>query len=303
MTSLPDIPEDLRKLMAEIGPKWATDTRGHIKLMIERFSDVLAHTPKEADVVTISYGPHERQQFELFKPKANVRIKNGRRPGLVFVHGGGFTEGTRNRTQEVYANVLHFFARHGIVGINSGYRLAPDATYPEATRDIAKILRWMRGNADELSVDPERIFLMGHSAGGAHVGSYAYNKTLQPADGHGLAGLIIVSGRMRADNRDDNPNARRVEAYYGADTSIYNAVTPITHVDATSVPTFIAMAEFENPLIDVYCLELAHRLADAKNKAPTVLWLKEHNHTSIIAHMNTSEEVLGKAILRFIDEH
>ncbi len=304
MTSLPDIPEDLRKLMAETGPKWATDTRGHIKLMIERFSEVLVHAPTDADVVpNISYGPHERQQFDLFRPRSDVRVQDGRRPGLIFVHGGAFTEGTRHRSNEVYANVLHYFARHGIVGINSGYRLAPEATYPEATYDISKIVRWMRENVDQLGVDPQRIFLMGHSAGGAHVGSYAYNKTLQPADGHGLAGLIIVSGRMRADNRDDNPNARRVEAYYGTDTSIYNDVTPITHVDAMSVPTFVAMAEFENPLIDVYCLELAHRLADAKGKAPPVLWLKEHNHTSIIAHMNTSEEVLGKAILRFIDEH
>ncbi len=94
-----------------------------------------------------------------------------------------------------------------------------------------------------------------------------------------------------------------VEGYYGADSSIYNDVTPITHVDASSLPTFIAMAEFENPLIDVYYLELAHRLADAKGFAPPVLWLKEHNHTSIIAHMNTADEVLGQAIVRFIDEH
>ena len=305
MASLPDIPDDLRKLMAEIGPKWATDTRGHIRLMIERFSEVLVHAPKgAAEVVSnISYGPHERQQFDVFRPRHDVRVKNGKRPGLVFVHGGAFTEGSRHRSSEVYANVLYYFARHGIVGINSGYRLAPDAVYPEATRDITKIVQWMRDNADELGVDPNRIFLMGHSAGGAHVGSYAYDKRLQPAGGPGLAGLIIVSGRMRADNRSDNPNARRVEAYYGSDSSIYNDVTPITHVDADSMPTFIAMAEFENPLIDVYCLELAHRLADAKGFAPPVLWLKEHNHTSIIAHMNTSEEVLGQAILRFIDEH
>ncbi len=50
---------------------------------------------------------------------------------------------------------LHFFARHGIVGINSGLRLAPDAVYPEATRDIAKIVQWMRDNAQELGIDPE----------------------------------------------------------------------------------------------------------------------------------------------------
>jgi acetyl esterase/lipase len=303
MTSLPDIPGDLRKLMAEIGPKWASDTRGHIRLMIEQFSPILAHAPKEAEVVSnIAYGSHERQQFDLFKPKTDLRVTEQGRPGLVFVHGGAFTEGSRHRSNEVYANVLHFFARHGIVGINSGYRLAPDAVYPEATRDIAKIVQWMRDNAQELGIDPKRIFLMGHSAGGAHVGSYAYNKSLQPAGGTGLAGLIIVSGRMRADNRDDNPNARRVEAYYGTDSSIYNDVTPITHVDASSLSTFIAMAEFENPLIDVYCLELAHRFAEAKGFAPPVLWLKEHNHTSIIAHMNTADEVLGQAILRFIDE-
>lgn len=304
MTSPPDIPDDLRKLMAEIGPKWATDTRGHIKLMIERFSEVLVRAPKEAEVESrISYGSHERQHFDLFRPRTNLRIREQGRPGLVFVHGGAFTEGSRNRSDEVYANVLHYFARHGVVGINSGYRLAPDAVYPEATHDIAKIVHWMRASAAELGVDPGRIFLMGHSAGGAHVGSYAYNKRLQPKGGPGLAGLIVVSGRVRADNRSDNPNARRVEAYYGSDPSVYDEVTPITHVDASSVPTFIAMAEFENPLIDVYCLELAHRLADAKGFAPPVLWLKEHNHTSIIAHVNTSEEVLGKAILRFIDEH
>ncbi len=51
MTPLPDIPDNLRKLMAEIGPKWASDTRGHIKLMIERFSEALVHAPKDAEVV------------------------------------------------------------------------------------------------------------------------------------------------------------------------------------------------------------------------------------------------------------
>jgi len=61
------------------------------------------------------------------------------------------------------------------------------------------------------------------------------------------------------------------------------------------------MAEFENPLIDVYCLELAYRLAQAKGRAPQMLWLPRHNHTSIIAHLNTAEDVLGSAIRRFMD--
>lgn len=298
MASLPEIPDELRTLMAEIGPKWAMDTRGHIRLMIERFSQVLKHAPKNGITVDagISYGSHNRQEFDVFHPPEATTP----RPGLVFVHGGAFTEGSRHRSNEIYANVLYYFARQGIVGINAGYRLAPEARYPEATRDIAQVVRWMRDNAGRLNIDPNRIFLMGHSAGGAHAGSYAYDKRLHPADGHGLAGLLVISGRVRVDNRSDNPNARRVEEYYGADATTYDDVSPVSHIDRNSLATFIATAEYENPLIDVYCFELAHRLAAATGRAPPFVWMKGHNHTSIISHFNTAEETLGQACCDFI---
>src|ERR1700748_871930 len=295
MTQPPEIPTNLLKLMAEIGPKWADDTKGHVRLMVEKFSEVLKSSPKEGiRVETVSYGQHERQAFEVFHPADSG---SAARPGLIFVHGGAFTEGTRHRSAEVYANVLYYFARHGIVGINSGYRLAPEARYPEATRDIAAIVRWMHDNSARLNIDPGRIFLMGHSAGGAHAGSYAYDKRLHPADGPGIAGLLIISGRVRADSRADNPNARRVAEYYGSDASIYDDVSPVSQITNDSVATFIATAEFENPLIDVYCFELAYRLAAAKGRAPPFAWLKGHNHTSIIGHFNTAEDTLGRACL------
>jgi hypothetical protein len=60
-------------------------------------------------------------------------------------------------------------------------------------------------------------------------------------------------------------------------------------VGANAVPTFIAWAEFENPLIDVHCAELAFRLAQAKRRSPPLLWLRGHNHTSAIGHINTDE--------------
>lgn len=296
--SPPQITGEMRALMARIGPQWAADTRGNIQLMVDKFSEILARSPKDGVSVepNIFYGSHERQAFDVFHPTAG----RAPRPALVFVHGGGFTEGDRNKSIEIYANVLYYFARYGIVGINAGYRLAPEALYPEATRDVAAVVKWVRENAVRLNVDPTRLFLMGHSAGGAHVGSYAYDRRLHPADGHGLAGLLIISGRMRIDNRADNPNARRVEQYYGRDSTIYDAVSPISHVNRDSVATFIATAEFENPLIDVYCFELAHRLAAAKGKAPPFVWLKGHNHTSIIGHLNTAEDILGQACRDFI---
>jgi acetyl esterase len=295
----PAIPSELRSIMAEIGPRWREDISGHIRTMLDGYSAVLKGAPNENVEVRrgVRYGADPRQQYDLFLPKAS----GGARPVVVFVHGGAFTEGHWNRTEEIYANVLYFFARHGVVGLNIGYRLAPQVRYPESTNDVAMVIASLRDDPSAIGVDPRRIFLMGHSAGGAHVASYAYNRRLQPKSGHGLAGLIIVSGRVRADNRPENPNATRVETYYlTTDADELSKLSSISHIDAEAVPTFVAWSEHENPLIDVHCAELVHRLSQAKGRCPPVVWLRSHNHTSIIAHFNTAEDFLGREILEFI---
>jgi acetyl esterase len=301
MNRPPAIPERLLALMAEIGPRWRENISGHIRLMLDEFSAVHKEAPKELTELrrNVRYGGDPRQEYDLFLPRSPSRD----RPVVLFVHGGAFTEGHRNRTDEIYANVLYFLARRGIVGVNIGYRLAPQACYPEASLDIAAVVQSIRSDAAEIGVDPARIFLMGHSAGGAHVASYAYERRLQPETGHGLAGLIVVSGRVRADNRPENPNARRVETYYQTTSpDELDRLSPLKHVAADSLPTLVAWGEYENPLLDVHCAELVHRLSQAKGRCPPTVWLRGHNHTSTIAHLNTAEETLGQEILRFIGE-
>jgi acetyl esterase/lipase len=293
----PQIPDELRKLMAEIGPQWAPSK--HVKLMLDRFSEL--HRSATSDGVAvksdIAYGTHPRQMFDVYSPGG----KNHRRAAVLFVHGGAFLDGNRNRTDQIYSNVLKYFARHGVVGINIGYRLADDTPYPGATEDIAVVVAWAHQNTDELGVDRNRIFLMGHSAGAAHSGSYAYDKRGRSEAGPGLAGHLVISGRVRAETRPENPNAHKVISYYGTDDpNVLANVSPLTHVDASSVPTFVAWSEFENPLIDVHCSELVFRLGEAKRRSPPLLWLAGHNHTSTIAHINTAEDTLGLAMLDFI---
>jgi acetyl esterase/lipase len=294
---LPEIPESLRALMAEIGPRWGSDVPGHVRLMVESFTPVLATAPKGGIAIRagVAYGDHPRQAFDVFLPRTGTL-----RPAVLFVHGGAFVDGHRNRSPEIYANVLYCLARHGVVGVNIGYRLAADARYPEASRDVGAVVSWVRAHASELGVDPARIFLMGHSAGAAHVGTYAYDRRRHPADGPGLAGVIVVSGRVRADTSSENPNARKVEAYYGSDAAFHEEASPVSHVGPASPPTFVAWSEFENPLIDVYCAELVYRLAVAKRRAPPTLWLRGHNHTSAIAHLNTADTALEEALVEFI---
>lgn len=298
---LPEIPRELRILMAEIGRRWEINRAANIETMIARFSEVLKTAPRDGIEMRgdIAYGAHPRQRIDIYTP-ADGRSEH---PAVLFVHGGAFLDGHRNRTPEIYSNVSCYFARNGVVGINVGYRLGGDAPYPGATEDVASVVQWTRAHAGEIRVDPSRIFLMGHSAGAAHAASYAYDKRRQPSDGPGLAGLIVVSGRVRAEARPENPNAAKVVAYYGTDDARrLDDLSPVSHVSGDSVPTLIAWGEYENPLLDVHCAELMYRLAAAKKRSPPAVWLHGHNHTSTIAHLNTADEVLGRAMLDFIAE-
>ncbi len=298
MSQAPDIPQSLRDLMAEIGPKWATNTTGHIKMMIEGFSALHAGTAHDdlEEIYDIAYAQDDpRQVLDVVRqPGASGQ------PMMLFFHGGAFTDGQKNRTPQIHGNIVRYCARHGIVGVNVEYRPAPAWTYPTGSIDVGLAVQWAKANAGRFGADPARLYICGSSAGAAHTGSYAYDKRLHPAAGPGIAGHIVISGRMRADNRADNPNARRVEAYYGTDASRFEDVSPVSHAGADSVPTFIAIAEYENPLIDVYCTELAYRLALAKGHTPRFLRLAGHNHASIHAHIGTSEDRLGSELVEFI---
>jgi acetyl esterase/lipase len=267
--------------------------------MIDRFSEVLKGAPEDGVTVRsgIAYGSHERQTIDLFTRDD----RHTGRAAMVFVHGGAFLDGHPNRTKEIYSNVLRYFARNGVVGINVGYRLAGEAKYPGATEDIASVIKWIQQHAGDIGVDASKIFLMGHSAGAAHAGSYAYDKRLQPASGPAIAGFIVVSGRVRVETLAENPNAHKIAAYYEtSDAAKLDEISPVSHVGADSVPTFVAWAEFENPLLDLHCAELVYRLAAAKRRSPPTLWLRGHNHTSTIGHINTAEDDLGRALLEFI---
>jgi acetyl esterase/lipase len=294
---LEQAPEDLRRLMGEIGPIWGTNTRRHVEMTLAAYAPMLARAPKEGVRVTrnVAYGTHPRQVLDVFRPDSASGA-----PVVIFVHGGAFVRGDKCMNEEIHDNVLYYFARKGVVGVNMEYRLAPEARFPEGARDVAQAVTWVEREIGRYGGDPARIYVFGHSSGGAHVATWAFDRTVVPERTRSAAGVILASARVRAEALPDNPNADAVRAYFGEDTSLYEARSAVTHATDTELPVFIVVAEYENPYLDVYGAELLLRLSRARKHAPRFMRLTRHNHISLVAHFNTEEEILGREILDFI---
>ena len=86
-----------------------------------------------------------------------------RLPAVIQVHGGGWILGSRS---EQGIPLLNHLAANGWIGFNVDYRLSPRATLPEHVVDVKRAIAWVRENAEDLGVDPERIAITGGSAGG-----------------------------------------------------------------------------------------------------------------------------------------
>jgi len=111
------------------------------------------------------------------------------RAAVVWVHGGYFRRGTK----EDYSGTWKQFARAGYVTVAINYRLNPTTpeavdqvvltgqldsyidTVRDAQHDAQAAIRWVRAHAVELRVDPEKVIIAGHSAGGLTTNMVAFN--------------------------------------------------------------------------------------------------------------------------------
>jgi len=96
---------------------------------------------------------------DLYLPKGG-----GPFPALVGVHGGGWVQGARGQFQ----HWGRYLTAHGIALFAVSYRFAKTGqkTFPHAVQDVLAAVQFVRSNAKEFNIAPERIGIFGHSAGG-----------------------------------------------------------------------------------------------------------------------------------------
>jgi acetyl esterase/lipase len=109
------------------------------------------------DVTYLTANGHD-SKLDLVLP----RDPTGPVPTLIYIHGGGWVGGSK----EASDLALLPWVEQGWAVVNVGYRLGPVALAPAAVEDCRCALRWVRENADTYELDPTRIVVTGHSAGG-----------------------------------------------------------------------------------------------------------------------------------------
>ena len=114
----------------------------------------------------ISYGPHGTDNLlDVCYPDGTTTPL----PTIVSIHGGGYVYGSK----EIYRRYAMDMARRGFAFVNFNYRLAPKWKFPTPLADTNAVLHWVVKNAARYHLDPDRIFLVGDSAGAQLASQYA----------------------------------------------------------------------------------------------------------------------------------
>ncbi len=200
---------------------------------------------------------------DLYLPGRNGRPS--RRPALVVLHGGGFSEGSRDNPGPV--SLCRAYAGRGYVAASIDYRLAgddptggpgptPGATVMEravnaAVRDAAKAVRWLRANADRFRIDPDSIALAGSSAGAVAALLMANERPAVVGENARVAAVVDLWGGMVGSESLVVAGAPPVFIVHGTgdDTVPLEAShTLVARLEATGVPhRFLAIERCGHP--------------------------------------------------------
>ena len=102
-------------------------------------------------------------EVDGYKLRADIYIpgKGDHHPGVLLIHGGGWVSGSKENLRIMG----QYLAKEGYVAVVANYRLSGEAKFPAAVHDLKAALTWVRSNKAEFRVDPDRIAVLGTSAG------------------------------------------------------------------------------------------------------------------------------------------
>lgn len=252
----------------------------------------------QIDVVYTKVGDWEGRMDLYLVPK-----EKGPSPVVINIHGGGWNHGVKE-SQTGYST----FFKQGFAVANIEYRLTGQATAPAAVEDTRCALIYLIKNAKELNIDPERIVIMGGSAGGhlALMGGLLANDHRFDGNCPGVENIKVAAIIDKYGITDvwdwgygTNVTSKSAGRWLGdkaKDQKFAASVSPINYVTKNSPPTFIVHGDADPTVPYQQSVDL-HKKLKAAGVTTEFITVEGGQHGKFPKEKNSE---VNKAIMKFI---
>lgn len=263
-------------------------------------------------------GPGRVETLDLYYPAG--RKPEVRSPGVVIIHGGGWTEGDKRAGREF--NIGTTLALAGYVCASLEYQKSGGDRWPTNLKDCKNGVRFLRANAAKHQVDPAHIGVIGGSAGGHLALMVAYTagdaefspESPYPGVPDDVQACIDLYGpsnllTRQATDADGTPNGTLREAGLfpdarGESPEKWKLASPVTHVKKGVPPTLILHGMIDTTVDRGQSIELARKLEEHGVEHELVL-LPDVGHTFDLQTWKRKPlpRDLRPLVVRFLDKH
>ena len=234
-------------------------------------------------------------------------------PALVFVSGNGW----RSIDSAALVPQLAAIAKAGYLVASIEYRIIGEANFPEPLKDVKSAIRFLRANAKTFNINPDRIAVMGNSAGG-HLSALAattgdakeFENDKWPGQSSAVQAAVIFYGPMDLTKQLDNVNNRISDGSYvesallgfnvkdPANADKVKKANPIVYV-SDRTPPFLIVHGTKDVVVPISESEALYSALSAANRPVTLVKVDGSGHS--FGQVSSTPEVMSE-ILQFLDK-
>src|SRR5690349_20696905 len=258
--------------------------------------------PAPAVSVTADVDYVPTAEYAAKKDRLDVYAPAGAKgaPIVVSIHGGALREG--DKAAQAYVGQL--LAKAGFVAVVINYRLSPGVSHPAHVEDAAHAVAWARTHAADYGGDPQRLFVIGHSAGAYLAALLALDPKYLAAyqmSAKDLKGVVPVSAFFYVDRKGVAPD--RPKDVWGTDPAAWKAASPASYLRKEVPPMLLLYADGDD---EWRRQQQADFLADMKKAGATGIetrMIAGRTHGSIWSQMKNANDETTSAIIAFLKAH
>lgn len=275
-------------------------------LLMAGFALTACHKDHNLDLVP---NPHEykeykdvlyatdtaQQTMDVYLPPDRDDIST---PVVVLIHGGGWRDGDKKDFDG--QGIETFFISKGWAVVNMNYRLDDKYSYPAPIYDIGQVLEYIKLKQNEWNINPDRICLLGRSAGAHLALTYAYSHNNEGRikaviDGYGPTNFtdstVVYNSKI-------NTVVNQLLGDYSTNEAAWQDASPINHTDS-GVPTVIFQSTDDSVVFYKQASMLQESLLQYGVPCMFVTW-QGYGHGWVPDEWNQWQEATYEWVKRFL---